>query len=123
LTDDERRIMQEHPEAGQRVLAAMPFLKGAADVVRFHHERYDGTGYPRRLRGEEIPILARVFSVADVFDALTSNRPYHKKMDTPAAREEIRRESGKAFDPRVVEAFLSIPAQEWDEVRHAFPEC
>jgi HD-GYP domain-containing protein (c-di-GMP phosphodiesterase class II) len=81
-------------------------------VVRLHHERYDGSGYPDRLAGEQIPLVARVFAVADTFDAMTSDRPYRRALSIDEAREEIRRCAGQQFDPVVVEAFLSLPAED-----------
>ncbi len=119
LTDTEWRLMWKHPEVGRRILLSVPFLRETAEVVRCHHERYDGKGYPRGLRGDEIPFSARVFAVVDVFDALISDRPYHRKMDCASAREEIRKEAGNAFDPNVVRAFLRISCEEWADIRKA----
>jgi HD-GYP domain-containing protein (c-di-GMP phosphodiesterase class II) len=87
-------------------------LGDAVDVVRFHHERFDGDGYPHGLRGEEIPLAARIFSVVDAFDAMTSHRPYRKARDVPEALEELRRCAGSQFDPEVVEAFVRLSEED-----------
>ncbi len=116
LDDKEWRIMRDHPETGRRLLRSVPFLRDAAEVVRSHHERYDGSGYPRALCGEQIPLLSRVFAVADVFDALTSDRPYHRKITCEEAKEEIQKESGTYLDPQVVEVFLGISCSEWKNI-------
>jgi putative nucleotidyltransferase with HDIG domain len=116
LTDDEREIMSRHCEIGYAVLERIPFLKEAAEIVLSHQERYDGTGYPRRLKGEQIPIGARIFAVADTLDAMISDRPYRKALPISAARDEIERFSGRQFDPRVVNVFLSIPERVWSDL-------
>lgn len=117
LTDEEWRQMREHPELGARILSATPFLGEAIEVVRFHHERFDGTGYPSGKKGAEIPLAARVFSVADVLDALTSTRPYRDPLSLSEARHEIEKGAGSHFDPRVIEAFARVPASGWQEIR------
>ena len=117
LTPDEWRVMRTHPEIGRRLIEKIPFLRGAVPVVYCHHERWDGTGYPRGLKGEEIPLGARIFSVADAFDAMTFDRPYSKAIPFPAARKEIHRSAGTHFDPAVVEVFLSIPESLFEEIR------
>lgn len=116
LDDDEWKIMRQHPETGRRLLLSVPFLKDAAEIVYSHHERYDGSGYPRGHSGEQIPFGARIFAVADVFDALSSDRPYRKKMSYEEVKEKIKKESGAHFDPKVVEAFMQVSASEWDEI-------
>jgi putative two-component system response regulator len=88
--------------------------------VRWHHERFDGTGYPDALKGEDIPLVARVVTVADVFDAITSNRPYRTAMAVDEAREEITRGSGSHFDPTVADAFLRIPLGRLEEITHHY---
>jgi ribonuclease P protein subunit RPR2 len=108
LTDDERRLMSTHPAVGAEIVSGIEFLQEAAEVVRSHHERWDGTGYPDGLAGEEIPLAARVFAVADVFDALTTERPYRPAMSLVEARRIIVRGSGSHFDPAVVHAFETI---------------
>ena len=109
--------MREHCTRGYHMLRKIPFLSGAAEIVFSHQEHYDGSGYPSRLRGTEIPIGARIFAVADTLDAITSDRPYRKANSFDAAREEILRCSGMQFDPSVVEVFLKIPSELWLELR------
>jgi len=117
LTDQEREVMRRHSEIGYAMLSRIPFLGEAAEIVLAHQEFYDGTGYPRGLRGEEIPLGARIFAVADTLDAMISDRPYRRALPISAAREEIRRCSGTQFDPKVVEVFLSLPDSQWLELR------
>ena len=106
LTDEEWREMRRHPELGYRILKDIDFLEGASEIVYAHHERYDGTGYPRGLAGDEIPRGARVFAVVDAYDAMTTHRPYRKALPHNKAVEEIQRNSGTQFDPQVVQAFM-----------------
>ena len=108
LTESERRLMAQHPLIGAEIVRGIDFLEGAVEIVRSHHERWDGKGYPDGLTAEDIPLSARVFAVADVFDALTTDRPYRSASTIGTAREMIRDEAGTHFDPRVVEAFESI---------------
>jgi ribonuclease P protein subunit RPR2 len=108
LDENERALMSRHPVIGAEIVSGIEFLTDAAEVVRSHHERWDGTGYPDRLAGEEIPLAARAFSVADVLDALTTDRPYRPAWSMRDARSTITAESGTHFDPRVVDAFNSI---------------
>ena len=108
LTDEERALMATHPEVGARIVADINFLGDAADVVRSHHEHWDGSGYPDGLAGEEIPLAARVFAVADVLDALTTDRPYRPASSLQVARKMINGASGRQFDPLVVEAFNRV---------------
>lgn len=117
LTDEERQVMRRHCEIGHAVLKNIPYLKQAAEIVLTHQENYDGSGYPRGLRGEEIPIGARIFAVADAFDAMISDRPYRKAMPMKTAIEEIRRSCGTQFDPRVVEVFMAVPEKTWQQYR------
>ncbi len=116
LTAEEREIMRRHCDIGYAVLERIPFLKEAAEIVLSHQECYDGSGYPRGLKGEQIPIGARIFAVADTLDAMISDRPYRKALPISAAREEIQRFSGKQFDPRVVEVFMAQPEKLWREL-------
>jgi putative nucleotidyltransferase with HDIG domain len=116
LTAEEREIMRKHCNIGYAVLERIPFLKEAAEIVLSHQECYDGSGYPRGLKGEQIPLGARIFAVADTLDAMISDRPYRKALPISAAREEIERFSGKQFDPRVVEVFLAQPERLWREL-------
>jgi putative nucleotidyltransferase with HDIG domain len=117
LTPDERKIMQEHAHLGFQILKKIPFLTDASDIVYSHQERFDGTGYPRQLRGEQIPLGARIFSVADTLDAITSDRPYRPKQSLQAARIEIEKWSGRQFDPDVVKVFLEMPDKVWEDLR------
>jgi putative nucleotidyltransferase with HDIG domain len=116
LSADERAVMQEHPLIGAEIVEGIEFLGPAAEVVRSHHERWDGTGYPDRLSGVEIPFAARVFAVADALDALTTKRPYRSASSLETARRVITEESGRQFDPRVVEAFNSLPDSTFEQL-------
>jgi putative nucleotidyltransferase with HDIG domain len=117
LTPDEQEIMREHCGRGYHILRKIPFLAESAEIVLSHQEHHDGSGYPSGLRGNEIPIGARIFAVADALDAITSDRPYREARSFDAAREEILRCSGTQFDPGVVEVFLKIPNELWQELR------
>jgi len=117
LDADEWAEMKRHPEMGYRMLQHIRFLAPALDIVLCHQERFDGSGYPRGLAGEEIPLGARIFAVVDTFDAMTSDRPYRAAMSIDEAREEIQEWSGRQFDPEVANAFLKLPATAWSEVR------
>lgn len=117
LTSEEEEIMRDHCTRGYHILRKIPFLSEAAAIVYTHQEYYDGNGYPSRLRGNEIPIGARIFAVADAMDAITSDRPYRKARSFDEARQEILRCSGTQFDPNVVEVFLKIPNELWHELR------
>jgi len=108
LTDEERAIIQRHPVYAFEMLSPIKFLVPALDIPYCHHEKWDGTGYPQKLRGEEIPLPARIFSVIDVWDALVSDRPYRRGLDPAEIRNHIREQAGSHFDPTVVEAFLSM---------------
>lgn len=119
LDDEEWREMRAHPELGYQMLKEIDFLRQALVVVRYHHERWDGSGYPKGLRGTEIPLAARIFAVIDTFDAITSHRPYSRARTYEQAVEILTRESGVLFDPQVVEAFLRIAKEEWEQMRHA----
>jgi ribonuclease P protein subunit RPR2 len=116
LTEKERAVMAQHPEIGEQIVGGIEFLAEAARVVRSHHERWDGSGYPDGLAGEEIPLAARVFSVADVLDALTTDRPYRPASPFSVARQMIVAEAGKQFDPRVIEAFTSIDDATFEQI-------
>lgn len=117
LEPDEMTIMKEHAYHGYQIVKKIPFLVEAADIVYSHQERFDGTGYPRGLKGEQIPLGARIFSVADTFDAITSDRPYRLAQSDQAAREEIARWAGRQFDPEVVKVFLEMPDNIWEDLR------
>ncbi len=117
LDEHEWEHMRQHPTLGAQILADVSFLTGAARVVGQHHERFDGTGYPRGLCGAEIDLNARIFAVADAFDAITSDRVYRAGRPYDVAVRELTREAGRQFDPEVVAAFLRIAEVEWDELR------
>ncbi len=119
LDPEEVQTMRKHCYSGYQIVRKIPFLKEASDIVYSHQEYFDGGGYPRKLRGEEIPLGARIFAVADTLDAITSDRPYRRGSPFSAARNEIARCAGTQFDPRVVDAFLSMPAEVWEELRDA----
>lgn len=108
LTEEEWKVMRRHPEFGADFVRRIPFLAGAADIILNHHEKYDGTGYPRGLKGEEIPLAARIFSVVDAYDAIVSERCYKSSEPAEKALAEILRCSGKQFDPRVAVAFERV---------------
>lgn len=107
LTDKEREIMRKHPQFAYDMLAPIIYLRPATDIPYCHHEKWDGTGYPRGLKGEQIPLVARIFSVVDVWDALCSDRPYRKAWPEDKVRLFIQEQAGKQFDPHVVEIFLN----------------
>ena len=117
LTPTEWAEMRRHPEVGYRILQTIEFLRPAAEIVLAHQERWDGGGYPRRLRGEAIPLGARIFAIADTLDAMTSDRPYRKAATFAQARMEIARCGGTQFDPRCVVAFTRIPDDELEALR------
>jgi putative nucleotidyltransferase with HDIG domain len=108
LTPEERAIMEKHPVFAYEMLSPIEFLRPAIDIPYCHHEKWDGTGYPRGLKGKDIPFAARIFPVIDVWDALTSDRPYRKALPHDEVRQRIRADSGKHFDPIVVEAFMEL---------------
>jgi putative nucleotidyltransferase with HDIG domain len=117
LDDAEKKKMREHCQIGYDMLTRIPFLRDAAEIVLAHQEFYDGSGYPRGLKGDQIPLGARIFTIADSLDAMISDRPYRRALPMSHAREEIKRCSGSQFDPKVVEVFMSIPEQHWLELR------
>ncbi len=117
LTPEQIITMREHCYHGYQIVKKIPFLVEAAEIVYSHQERYDGTGYPRGLKAEEIPLGARIFSVADTLDAITSDRPYRAAQSVAAAREEIQRWSGRQFDPQVVDIFMKMPENIWTDLR------
>jgi putative nucleotidyltransferase with HDIG domain len=110
LTEDEWDVMRQHPQHAYNILVATDFLKPALDIPYCHHEKWDGTGYPRRLQGEQIPLAARIFAVVDVWDALRSDRPYRPSWSEDKVHQYILEQSGKHFDPQVVEVFLRMIA-------------
>jgi response regulator RpfG family c-di-GMP phosphodiesterase len=120
LTDDEWVIMKRHPELGKRMIEGIDFLRGAVPIVYCHHECYNGLGYPQGLRRNDIPIEARIFSVADALDAMISERVYRTALPFKQTKLIIIEESGKQFDPDVIEAFIKIPEEELLDIDHYF---
>ena len=117
LQAEEQKVMREHCARGYQMLRKIPFLQEASEIVYSHQEHFDGSGYPRGLKGDQIPLGARIFAVADTLDAITSDRPYRRGNSFAAARAEIKRCSGTQFDPRVVDVYLSLPDQLWEDLR------
>jgi len=117
LTEEEWERMREHPLHGQQILRGIKFLTGAARVVAQHHEKWDGSGYPLGLKGEDIDICARIFSVADAFDAITSDRVYRQGRSFEVALAELDEWAGRQFDAKIVEAFHRVPPEDWEELR------
>ena len=108
LTDEERQIVLKHPDTAYNLLKQIPYLEKALEIPHCHHEKWDGTGYPRGLKGEEIPLSARIFAIIDVWDALSSDRPYRKAWAREKVVEYLKNDIGKHFDPRVVNVFLAL---------------
>lgn len=108
LSDEEWKVMRKHPQYAQQMLSRIGYLSDALIIPYYHHERWDGSGYPQGLKGEEIPLFARLFSVVDVWDALSSDRPYRKGLPPKDVVQYLRAEAGRLFDPQVVEAFLKL---------------
>jgi putative nucleotidyltransferase with HDIG domain len=117
LVEEERRLMHRHPVIGWEILKAIPFLESAAGIVRAHHERFDGKGYPDGLAGEEIPLEARIFAVADALDAITTDRPYRQAVSLAEARQVIAKGSGTQFDPSVVETLAEVPDDALERIK------
>ena len=117
LTPAEWQIMRRHPEIGKALIEKIPFLRGAVPIVFAHHEKWDGTGYPRGLRGADIPLGARIFMLVDAFDAITFDRPYSRAKPFDVAKAEIKRCAGTHFDPAVVESFFRVPEPLLEEIR------
>ncbi len=121
LTVQEREIVKEHPLVGYEMIEEFRFLSKASRIVLFHHENYDGQGYPYGLKREEIPLEARIFAIADTLDAITSDRPYRKGQSFQKAFDEIEKGRGTQFDPYIVDAFFSIPEEKW-QLAKSVPE-
>ena len=123
LTDDEYFEMKKHTFIGSDILSNSDTFKNIIPIVKYHHERYDGKGYPEGLKGEEIPLLTRIVSIADSFDAMTSNRVYRKQLEMDVVRNEIENGSGTQFDPKITNIFLDILKNEpekIDEIKHRY---
>ncbi len=119
LTQEEWRIMQRHAEIGYDLVKRIPFLAQAAEIILSHHERWDGSGYPRGLKARDIPLGARVFAVADTVDAMTSDRPYRSALSFEETEEEIRRGSGSRYDSQVANVFLRVGIENWKTMRRS----
>ena len=117
LTEDEMAIMKEHCYLGYKILSQIPYLAEAAEIVYAHQEHYDGTGYPRGLKGDGIPLGARIFAIADTLDAMRSKRDYRDAQSIQAVRKEIDLWSGRQFDPQIVKVFLQMPDNIWEDLR------
>jgi len=113
------QIMREHCQRGYEMVRKIPFLDEAAEIVYAHQEAYNGNGYPRGLKGDEIPLGARIFAIADTLDAMTSDRPYRKGQPFSQALVEIERCQGTQFDPAIVDVFLSLPVKTWTSLRES----
>jgi putative nucleotidyltransferase with HDIG domain len=118
LSDVEWEKIKLHPVLGYGLIKEIKLVKEVGHVILYHHEKYDGTGYPKGLKGEAIPLEARMFALADALDAITSHRPYRKERDFATARAEIERNRSGQFDPMVVDAFCSIGLEEWEKIRY-----
>ncbi len=118
LTAEEQSTMREHCARGYHMLRKIPYLRDAAEIVYSHQEHFDGSGYPRSLRGEQIPLGARIFAVADALDAITSDRPYRQASSFASARKEIQKCNGTQFDPQVIDYFLQMSDRVWEDLRN-----
>ena len=116
LTDEEYSEIKNHPSIGKHILSSASIFSDIIPIVYHHHEKYDGTGYPGKLKGEEIPLLARIAAIADTFDAMTSKRSYRDALSLNTAKDEIKRCSGTQFDPKLVEAFLNVYEHKYNEI-------
>jgi HD-GYP domain-containing protein (c-di-GMP phosphodiesterase class II) len=123
LTEEEFELIRTHPVVGDKILKPLRFLACEAKAVRHHHERYDGKGYPDGLKGDDIPLIARVVTVADAFDAMTSDRPYRSKRPLAVALEEIGRGAGTQFDPTAADAFMTIPVTRLEQISRHLDLC
>jgi putative nucleotidyltransferase with HDIG domain len=115
LDDNEWVDMRRHPQVGHAILSEIEFLKGPAEIILTHHERFDGTGYPKGLKGEQIPVGSRIFVLVDTLDAMTSHRPYRKALPFDAVISEVKTFRGRQFDPDIADLFLSISRTQWEE--------
>ncbi|HKQ57717.1 MAG TPA: HD domain-containing phosphohydrolase, partial [Candidatus Eisenbacteria bacterium] len=111
LTSEEREVLEKHPDHGAEIIAPMRFAPAVAPIIRAHHERWDGMGYPHHLRGEDIPVGARIIAVVDAWDAMTTDRSYRRALDTAEAERRLREGAGSQWDPEIVEVFLQLRAR------------
>ena len=116
LTDDEYSQIKNHPTIGAHILSNATIFADIIPIVKHHHEKYNGTGYPSKLQGEDIPYLARIAAVADTFDAMTSVRPYRNSLPLDVVKEEFRKNSGTQFDPKITDIFLDILENDYDKI-------
>jgi putative nucleotidyltransferase with HDIG domain len=124
LTDDEWKVMRRHSSIGYGMVSAVPCLREAAAIVLAHHEWFDGSGYPRGLKGDEIPLTARILAVVDALDAMTAeDRPYRQPVAIQVAMERIHAAAGVQFDPLVVDAFTAVSASDWQTLRSSMTQC
>ena len=119
LTDEEAAVMRRHTEVGGEILSNIAFLKAASDVPMSHHEAWDGSGYPRGLKGEEIPLQARIFAVVDSYDAIRSERPYKCAQSHATAVALLQKAAGKRLDPSLVETFIAEPEGSWNQLEYS----
>ena len=117
LTDDEYSQIKNHPSIGAHILSNATIFTDIIPIVKHHHEKFDGTGYPGRLRGEDIPYLARIAAIADTFDAMTSIRPYRKALPIDIVKEEFKKYSGTQFDPDIAKAFLAVLETDYEKIK------
>lgn len=122
LNSEEMEIMRSHCSRGREITVGIPFLTEPAEIIYSHHENYDGSGYPRGIRGEEIPLGARIVSLANAVDAINSDQPYRPARAFSAAMEEIERGAGTQFDPEIVKVVLKIPENLWSDLRKGFAD-
>ncbi len=115
LDDNEWIEMRKHPQVGYAILSEIAFLRAPAEIILSHHERYDGTGYPKQLKGDQIPIGSRIFTLVDTLDAMTSDRPYRRALPLDAVTAEVIKHRGTQFDPAIADLFLSISRKQWEE--------
>jgi HD-GYP domain-containing protein (c-di-GMP phosphodiesterase class II) len=108
LEEEEFDLVKRHPEDGKEMVEPIPYLEEAIPTILYHHERFDGSGYPQRLKGEQIPLFGRIIAVADVFDALTNDRPHRDRLPAGQAMQLIKEQKGSKFDPAVVDVFLEV---------------
>jgi putative two-component system response regulator len=113
LEPDERRVVEKHPIMGHTMIRNIEFLRFATDVVLSHHERFDGSGYPHGLKDQRIPLNARIFSIMDTLDAMTSDRPYRAALPISAVAAELQEKAGSQFDPEIIDVFVAAPVSSW----------
>jgi putative nucleotidyltransferase with HDIG domain len=118
LSEDEWKKIRLHPTLGYGLIKEIKLLEQVGNIILYHHEQFDGTGYPKGLKKEKIPLEARIFALADALDAITSYRPYRKERDFKTAKKEIQANSGTQFDPKVVDAFCSMSLDNWEKIRY-----